>query len=107
MMDECDANLQSWFGWIYPISQKGLPRQMQSQHNLQDILYSSDGLSSKLIEGITRTYAPRVAGETIKQHYDVDSKRFMLSYYICKECGDTLIFVSESIIYTSGIIDDM
>ncbi len=19
MMDECDANLQSWFGWIYPI----------------------------------------------------------------------------------------
>jgi hypothetical protein len=26
MMDECDANLQSWFGWIYPISQRGLPR---------------------------------------------------------------------------------
>jgi len=26
MMNECDSNLQSWFGWIYPISQKELPR---------------------------------------------------------------------------------
>jgi hypothetical protein len=98
MMDECDANLQSWFGWIYPISANGKiePKHKQSQHRLNEILYDENGkLNSVLIEGITRTYAPRVAGETVSQYYDVKTKKFILTYYICKNCGETTIFVSE------------
>jgi hypothetical protein len=71
MMNECDANLQSWFGWIYPIEQKKWPRFKQSQHDIKSILYNKDGsINSELIKGITRTYAPRVAGKTISQNYN-------------------------------------
>jgi hypothetical protein len=103
MMDECDANLQSWFGWIYPIEERKLPRYMQSQHRLHNILYDENNqVNSELIEGITRTYAPRVAGETVLQRYDTATKKFTLIYYICRDCGETTIFVSEKYIYKNG-----
>lgn len=105
MMDECDANLQSWFGWIYPIEEKHLPRQKQSQHNLHSILYKDGKVSdyfSELIKGITRTFAPRVAGETVSQTFDSVSKKFTLVYNICTTCGETIVFVSEEEVYKNG-----
>lgn len=63
MMDQCDKNLQSWFGWIYPIEHANRPRHLQSQDNLDDILYDESGSpNSVLVNAITRTYAQRVAG---------------------------------------------
>lgn len=51
MMDECDANHQSWFGWIYPIEKaKQVSRELQSQDDLHSILYNSDGsINSELV----------------------------------------------------------
>ena len=32
MMNSCDDNLQSWFGWLYNIDKiKSVPREVQSQ----------------------------------------------------------------------------
>ena len=88
MLDECDDNLQSWFGWIYDIkSNANQPKHLQSQDNLHSILYDENGQVNKLIRGITRTYAPRVAGETIAQKFDEKTKKFVLTYYICPTCG--------------------
>ena len=105
-MNSCDDNLQSWFGWIYDIKKIGqVPREMQSQHDIHSILYNDDGtVKSKLIEGVTRTYAPRVAGTTISQKYDPKTKKFNLLYEICGACGHTSIFVSTKHIYTKGTI---
>ena len=89
MMDECDDNLQSWFGWLYQNGANGvLPRHLQSQDNIKSILYDKDNVPlTKLINGVTRTYAPRVAGHTISQKYDTLTKKFILRYNICKDCG--------------------
>lgn len=98
MMNLCDDNLQSWFGWIYPIQKgkKNKPRFSQQQSNFSELLYEENGkLKSELIKGITRTYAPRVAGKTISQKYDPVTKKFNLLYEICNACGETIIFVSE------------
>lgn len=96
MMNLCDDNLQSWFGWLYNIDKIGtVPKEIQSQHNLHDILYNKDGSTiSRLVEGVTRTFAPRVAGVTISQKYDPNTKKFVLVYDICTTCGDTSIFIS-------------
>jgi hypothetical protein len=105
MMNQCDANLQSWFGWIYDIRKgKNVAKEFQSQDDLHSILYHSNGtVKSELVKGITRTYAQRVAGRTISQHFDPNTKKFVLEYEICTVCGDTSIFVSKEHIYPSGI----
>ena len=54
------------------------------------------------MEGVTRTYAPRVAGTTISQKYDPKTKKFTLIYDICTVCGHTSIFVSKKYIYKKG-----
>ena len=90
MMNLCDDNLQSWFGWIYPIEKErtNKPRFMQQQSNFTQLLYEEDGsLKSDLVQGITRTFAPRVAGKTISQKYDPSTKKFNLLYEICNACG--------------------
>jgi len=104
MMNSCDDNLQSWFGWLYNIEKIAeVPKEVQSQHELHNILYNEDGsVYSKIIEGVTRTYAPRVAGTTISQKYDPKTKKFTLVYDICTVCGHTSIFVSTKHIYTKG-----
>ena len=104
MMNSCDDNLQSWFGWLYNIDKiKDVPRQVQSQDELHSILYENDGtVLKRLVEGVTRTYAPRVAGVTISQKYDPQTKKFVLVYDICTTCGDTSIFVSTEHIYKKG-----
>ena len=103
-MNACDDNLQSWFGWLYNIDKiKDVPRQIQSQDELHSILYSQDGkVLTALVEGVTRTYAPRVAGVTVSQKYDPSSKKFVLVYDICTTCGETSIFVSSEHIYKKG-----
>jgi hypothetical protein len=66
-------------------------------------LYNDDGtIVSKVVEGVTRTYAPRVAGRTISQKFDPTTKKFTLLYDICTVCGHTSIFVSTKYIYTKG-----
>lgn len=40
MLNACDDNLQSWFGWLYNIDKIGkVPKEIQSQDELHDILY--------------------------------------------------------------------
>jgi hypothetical protein len=104
MMNLCDDNLQSWFGWIYNINKtQSTPKELQSQDDIKGILYSEDGsVRWDIIEGITRTYAPRVAGVTVSQKYDTKTKKFTLIYDICTTCGDTSIFVSTKHIYKNG-----
>lgn len=104
-MDACDDNLQSWFGWLYDIGSKDKPRHLQSQDRLHEILYDDSGLGkANLIKGITRTFAARVAGETISQKFDTVTLKFTLTYIICASCGPTFIFVSEKHIYKNGIV---
>lgn len=44
MINHCDANLQSWFGWLYNIdSHRNVPKEFQSQDDLHSILYNSNG----------------------------------------------------------------
>lgn len=57
-MDKCDEHSHSWFGWIY-----------------------NPGTGEYIIKQIRRTYAQRIAGHLISQHYDENTKGFTMSYY--------------------------
>ena len=77
MMDECDKHHQSWFGWLYDIQGKNkeVPKHLQSQDDLHSILYDEKGeIKSTVVKAVTRTFAQRVAGHTLRHYYNHSTK---------------------------------
>ena len=41
MLNSCDENLQSWFGWLYNYQMNAeTPKHLQSQDDIKNILYN-------------------------------------------------------------------
>merc|ERR1712154_606367 len=101
----CDEYLISWAGWEYKPFAGALPDGTCT--GCPPCLFRNDGSPNEMVrKALSRTYAQRVAGRTLKMHFDSDFKTggaFELQFEMDTAIREpTIIYLSEQYWYAES-----